>query len=82
MEQVLNSHGAFVLGLFAFYGGIAGLKVGLWAVVLLSTVGAVGIAALGSWESHTLLGAVQKEERVAMMVMVRKGAGRDGTANL
>lgn len=61
MEQVLNSHGAFVLGLLALCGGIAGLKVGLWAVVLLSTVCAVGVTALGSWESRALLGgAVQR----------------------
>ena len=85
MEQVLNSHGVFALGLLALCGGMGGLKVGLWAVALLSSLCAVGVLALWLGESRALLRVAGREEPAAMtsvLTIFGKEVSRDGTAKL
>lgn len=87
MEQVLGSHGAFTLGLFALCGGIIGLKAGLWAVVLLSVVCMVGVSALWLWENWQWLRMTQRITPGALLSLrpilsTGKGTHKNGAANL
>jgi len=87
MEQVLGSHGAFALGLLGLCGGIIGLKAGLWAVVLLYIICAVGVISLWFWENwgwskfsvRGTPGAVIVSRSV---LPARKGIGKNGPANI
>ena len=49
MEQVLMSHGAWMLGLFTLCGGIVGVKTCLWVGSLLCVVCVGNLLGLSLW---------------------------------
>ncbi|MGH7966490.1 MAG: hypothetical protein ACRERD_32470, partial [Candidatus Binatia bacterium] len=80
-------HGAFALGLLALCGGILGLKAGLWALVLLSSVCTIGVMTLWFWENRGWLEVIQRGEHgvmvpVSPVLPVKEGVSSNGTANI